>query len=162
MDLAELTVYFKLPYARTCHSMQGLSVEGEVTIFEVDNPNASVEWLYTAITRTTNLKNVYIFRGELPNRSDPASTMIRERIYSHKDADKKAGRKFNEKSYITEVWILDTLKRAHYCAECEQSLDITKFSVDRINNALAHTKNNCRIICLPCNLANKKDYEINF
>ena len=135
--------------------MQGLSVDGEITIFQTDHPRVTVEWLYTAITRTTDLNNIRIFRGNLPKQSDPCFAAIRKRIYSHKDADKKAGRKFNEKSYITEDWILDTLKRTHYCAECELSLDISNYSVDRINNALAHTKKNCRIICLPCNLADK-------
>ncbi len=55
VKLSELDLHFKLPYARTCHSMQGLSVEGEITIFEVDHPYVSIEWLYSAITRTTDL-----------------------------------------------------------------------------------------------------------
>lgn len=85
-----------------------------------------------------------------------------ERIYQHKQADKKAGRKFDEASYINVDWVLATLSTTHYCSNCEQSLDFENYSVDRINNALPHTTINCRIICRPCNLENKKDNEINF
>ncbi len=163
VEISELDAYFKLPYARTCHSLQGLSVKEEITIFEFNHPHASLDWLYTAITRTTDLSKVSIFRGSLPGEPnlDTRVIQIRKRIYQHKQADKLAGRRFDEASYITVNWVLSTLGATQYCG-CEQSLDITNYSVDRLNNALPHTKQNCRIICLPCNLADKKDYEINF
>ncbi len=164
VEISELDAYFKLPYARTCHSMQGLSVKEEITIFEVNHPRVSLEWLYTAITRTTDLSKVSIFRGKLPEEPnlDTRVIEIRKRISQYKQADKLAGRRFNEASYITVNWVLSTLGATQYCAGCEECLDITNYSVDRLNNALPHTITNCRIICRPCNLANKKDHEINF
>jgi len=154
VKLSELDMYFELPYARTCHSMQGLSVEGEITIFEIDHPYASIEWLYTAITRTTDLSKVSIFRGTLPKMPPVDTRAIRKRISQHQQADRKAGRTFDGASYITVKWITDTLERTHYCP-CGRSLGVNNYSVDRINNALPHTLINCRIICKPCNVANK-------
>ncbi len=55
---------FKLSYGRTCHSMQGLSVDEDITIFDATRHTATVQWLYTAITRTTDLSKITIYLGE--------------------------------------------------------------------------------------------------
>ncbi len=164
VEISELDAYFKLPYARTCHSLQGLSVKEEITIFEFNHPHASLDWLYTAITRTTDLSKVSFFRGKLPEEQHHDSSVkeIRKRISQYKQADRLAGRRFDEVSYITVNWVLNTLGATQYCAGCEECLDITNYSVDRLNDALPHTISNCRIICRPCNVENKKDNEINF
>ena len=46
------------------------------------------------------------------------------------------------------------------CAACSAALqlswakgDATQASIDRIDNAKAHTKENCRLVCLRCNKA---------
>ena len=45
-------------YCRTCHSLQGSSVEDEITIFDWKDPHVTRKWIYTAITRATDLKKV--------------------------------------------------------------------------------------------------------
>ncbi len=44
--------------------MQGLSVDEDITIFDVTRHTATVQWLYTAITRTTDLSKITIYLGE--------------------------------------------------------------------------------------------------
>jgi hypothetical protein len=57
--------------------MQGLSVEGGATTFEVDNPHVTVEWLYT---RTTDLSKISIFRGKLPKEGSLEARGYQSRI----------------------------------------------------------------------------------
>ena len=45
-------------YCRTCHSLQGSSINSEISIFDWDLPYTSRKWIYTAITRATEFKNV--------------------------------------------------------------------------------------------------------
>ena len=44
---------FKLPYASTVHSMQGLSYDGLITIKDLDSPYVDANWSYTALSRVT-------------------------------------------------------------------------------------------------------------
>ena len=46
-------------YCNTCHSLQGSSIKKPITIHEWNFKHVSRKWLYTAITRATELDNVY-------------------------------------------------------------------------------------------------------
>jgi len=46
--------YFKLPYAGTCHSVQGLSIKDEMTLFDVNTPYVDKYFIWTALTRATD------------------------------------------------------------------------------------------------------------
>ena len=52
--------HFNLPCAQTCHSVQGLTIPGKITIFDIDSYYASREWIWTALTRVNSLKNIKI------------------------------------------------------------------------------------------------------
>ena len=56
-----LSKYFGLPYASTCHAVQGLPIDEPMTIFDANTPYASREFVWTAITRATKLSNVTFF-----------------------------------------------------------------------------------------------------
>ena len=58
-----LDTHFKLPYALTCDSVQGLSFDenDKITIFDANLPYSDRKYLWTAITRSRKLDNVYIF-----------------------------------------------------------------------------------------------------
>lgn len=86
-------------------------------------------------------------------------------IASHKRCDKKANRTWVESEYIDNAWILDQqkgiLSNGNRCSVCDCILvwcncskhEKHAWSVDRLDNAVAHTKSNCRIICYNCNQA---------
>ncbi|MFM7980217.1 MAG: C-terminal helicase domain-containing protein [Candidatus Fonsibacter sp.] len=48
-------------YCRTCHSFQGNTIDEAITIFDHKFAYVSRKWLYTAVTRATNLKHVYFY-----------------------------------------------------------------------------------------------------
>ena len=48
-------------YCRTCRSFQGCSIDEAITIFDHKFTNVNRKWLYTAITRATDLKQVYFY-----------------------------------------------------------------------------------------------------
>jgi len=54
--------HFQLPYANTCHSVQGLSLDGPITIFDVNTPYVDRYYVWTAITRATDFSLVTIFQ----------------------------------------------------------------------------------------------------
>ena len=53
------TTFFKHSYCFTCHSRQGSTIKEPITIHQWDFKYVSRKWLYKAITRTTELNNVY-------------------------------------------------------------------------------------------------------
>lgn len=57
-----ISTNFKLPYGLTCHSVQGLSLDGPMTIWDCNTPYVDREFIWTAITRARSLKNVQIFQ----------------------------------------------------------------------------------------------------
>jgi hypothetical protein len=59
--------YFRLPYCQTCHSLQGLGIDENITIYDLNNNNKrlTVEWIYTALTRNSDPTKIKIFNGSL-------------------------------------------------------------------------------------------------
>ena len=56
---------FNFNYCNTCHSLQGVSIEGAVIIYDWKNIEwANNRWLWTAITRVTELSNIYFYDGD--------------------------------------------------------------------------------------------------
>ena len=46
-------------YCATCHSSQGASINGKIGIFDYKYKRVNWKWLWTAITRATQIENVY-------------------------------------------------------------------------------------------------------
>ena len=150
---------FRLSYARTCHSYQGLSESEAITIFDVTHFMVDVDWIYTAITRCTSLSNVSIYMGKTDYDENIAElrTQIRKMIDGHKHSDQVNDRLIKG-DYVNIPWTLNELKKSNKCSECNKHLDVSKaecFSIDRIDNNLGHYQFNCRIICRRCNNAKK-------
>ena len=49
---------------RTCHSFQGSAIEEATTIFDRKFAYATRKWLYTAVTKATDLKKVFFYDYE--------------------------------------------------------------------------------------------------
>ena len=84
-----MDTYFRLSYARTCHSYQGMSEKEPITIFDINHFMVDIDWIYTAITRATSIENIYIFMGKSPFESNliKVKEQIRNMIEGHKRSD---------------------------------------------------------------------------
>ena len=80
--------HFMHSYCRTCHSFQGSSIEGKITIFDWKFFFVNRKWIYTAVTRATELKNVLFFSG--PSGDFDEQTLDRylaRKVESHRKQD---------------------------------------------------------------------------
>jgi len=159
VDKKMLDTYFRLSYARTCHSYQGMSEDEAITIFDINHFMVDIDWIYTAITRATSIENIYIFMGKSPFEMNifKLKEQIRHMIDGHKHSDAMNDRIMINEKFVTVEWTLKQLKN-NRCCECNQYMDISNaecFSIDRIDNALGHYEYNCRVICRRCNNAKK-------
>ena len=48
-------------YCKTCHSFQGNTIEEAITIFDHKFAYVTRKWLYTAVTRATDLNKVFFY-----------------------------------------------------------------------------------------------------
>ena len=153
--------YFRLSYAQTCHSLQGDSVDIPITIFDINHFMVDNDWIYTAITRTTELNNINIYMGDSFNDEEKKlKNQIKYMIEGHKESDSNKNRmlKNNKYKYVSVDWTMNQLKTVKRCSMCFKSFDVSNFecfSIDRIDNNIGHYEFNCQIICRRCNVGKK-------
>ena len=152
VNYQQMEELFRLPYARTGHSYQGIKINQPFTIFDIGKYGANCEWIYTAITRACRISDINIYVGRDVESLD--TTNYKGIIKSHRNADINANRIICG-DFITENWIKSTMKKTNNCLFCNCILDYKNFSVDRIDNNICHNINNCRIICSNCNVSKK-------
>ena len=51
-------------YCKTCHSFQGSTIEEDFPIFDHKFAYVTRKWFYTAVTKATDLKNVFFDEGK--------------------------------------------------------------------------------------------------
>jgi ATP-dependent exoDNAse (exonuclease V) alpha subunit len=87
----KLLHHFSFAHALTGHSLQGLSIDGAVTVFDaafswvIDGQVCGVtpHWMYTALTRVRDLNKLYMFEGQLPAVAKSSKKKrTRKRLYA--------------------------------------------------------------------------------
>ena len=160
---------FILEYCRTIDSMQGASISEKMTIFDLNSPYVSKEHTYVAITRARSLKNLQIFIHPDNEVKSYTNARIKQyfafKIQNYKKQDEKVKREFKVEEYIDENFIFSQQKKTNNkCSYCLKDLELfidndnivkSNLRIDRIDNKLAHLKNNCKIYCLICNISKK-------
>lgn len=147
---------FILPYCNTWDSKQGGTCDYPILIdLSEQYLFPDCRKLYTILTRCTQWDNIYLFIDKENIFSKNLDKMILNMIYSHKRTDREKGRLFCETDYVDIKWVYDKLARTT-CQFCLESFDTDEnsnfcFSIDRIDNSLAHIKDNCRILHRWCN-----------
>jgi hypothetical protein len=157
---------FILPYANTVHSVQGMSMEGDMTIFDSNTPYVDRNIIWTAITRCRSMKNlqVFIHSGKEVEKLNESKfkQYLGMKINGYKEQDKLMNRKFKDSEYIEVNDILSMLdKDKHVCGFCNKPYEIknidgvikTNITVQRENNSKPHIKGNCSLLCCKCNCA---------
>ena len=164
-----LNDHFKLPYAVTCDSVQGMSFDEPITVFDSNLPYTDREFFWTAITRCRKLNDVSVFiHSEQEISRFTRSKIIQYfsfKIDGYKHQDFKKNRKWNDDEYITIDWIEERFTtmgtKCKYCSKHiqlyvdESACVHSDLTVDRIDNSKAHIKSNCQLCCLHCNNSKK-------
>src|SRR3990167_8761551 len=113
---------FKLNYCNTGHSKQGDTIKGRLYVHDI-NSRTCPRWLYTAVTRCTNLKDVRLVVKVHTDEKMAILQRITKKITSHKTEDIKKGRKFDKKDYVTVEDVLALMKKQKYkCTHCGDEL----------------------------------------
>ena len=161
-DIETLDTNFIYAYCATCHSSQGASVDKTIAIHEWDKKQwVSREWIYTSITRATDLNKVkYFVRTDDDEDELTEEKLMRyfeKKISSYKVQDMKGNREIDESKYIDVQWLMDrTNSRCNRCS-CEFEFNIDKgivfsnMTAQRVENTYPHSKENCIIFCHKCN-----------
>ena len=158
-----LRKHFIFSYCYTCHSVQGSSINTGITIFDYHHFNVSKEWLWTAITRATDLNQVRFYRYD--DNKDTAFNKqcifnyLERKVQNYKEQDRAGKRKIDHKNYITAQWLLDRLN--DFCEKCSVEFYVklksgnitTNLTAQRKSNEQTHTISNCIAYCKKCNCA---------
>ena len=134
------------PWCKTGHAVQGQTLGDTLYIHDINLSFITARWFRTAITRCSTL-NITLVHHKDPLRLHPS--FVQKRIYSHKAADEKAVRIYEDVDYVDVAWSYSKIKEQGYNCSCGEPLD-QDWSIDRIDNARAHIKENCQITCRRC------------
>jgi hypothetical protein len=145
-------------YCRTCHSFQGSSIDNPITIFDWRFMHVNRKWLYTSITRATDLKQVQFFDYDENKESEEEMYQYFQRkVERYKQQDRKAKRKIDEHTYITKDILVSWIGKS--CNSCGDCLVYSRFNgkidcnltAQRVSNSDSHTIENVIPYCLYCN-----------
>ena len=118
------------------------------------------KWIYTAITRATNLKNVYFYDGKLKSDDENEEQMLNKylglKIANYVKQYLEHGREITN-NYITPDWLKQQFGKT--CSDCGDCLrydiegykvisNLTTYSVD---NSECHHLNHVVPLCCTCN-----------
>jgi len=143
-------------YCRTCHSFQGTSLDERLTIFDWKFAHVNRKWLYTAVTRATELKNVLFYDyDENAEREEATLQYFSKKVERYKQQDKRAKREVKESCFVTVKWLMGCLGKS--CSGCGDALVYEKgksnLTANRIDNSVGHEIDNVVPMCCWCNCA---------
>ena len=165
-----------LPYSSTCHSCQGTTINGPYTIFDTNIVYADRRWIWTALTRSTHLENITIFKHSESECDALERAKIKQyfdlKVRNYIEQDIVAGRIAKTSKglmyknniiddYIDYKWF--SKQGSLSCYICGETFDfelhdshiVSTMTCDRIDNKMYHSKNNCKLCCLSCNRTKK-------
>ncbi|MFM7985490.1 MAG: hypothetical protein ACKPKO_39865, partial [Candidatus Fonsibacter sp.] len=104
-------------YCKTCHSFQGNTIEESITIFGHKFAYVSRKWLYTAVAKATNLKQVYFYDyDESAENKKEMILYLATKVENYRLQDKKANRSIDNGSFVTKEWLMGCVGKS--CGDC--------------------------------------------
>jgi hypothetical protein len=154
ITMPEFQRNFSYDYCSTSHSTQGDTYKAptRVVFFDAYEHCTTKQAFYTSITRVEKLENFVIanFRQDTSKYAIDIHGMIQR----YKRQDTEAGRKIDASKYVDFAFVKELLSKFCKCLLCSAEFDAdNKPTLDRINNHVAHNKNNVVLSCLRCNTA---------
>jgi len=94
---------FRLPYCRTGHSCQGVTIRKKYCVHDAYNKVITAHWLFPALTRGVRLSDVYINKGnkEFETAEPKFKVFVQSRLTLYKDYDEERG--FSEEYSLTQI-----------------------------------------------------------
>ena len=168
MDIDLLKKHFKPPYCNTVHSVQGLSIDDDITVFDCNTPYTDRHFVWTAITRARSLDKIIYFHhseNEVKRLEESRKNQfLKLKIDFYKRQDMDAKRDILKDKYIDVAWFADAISQVDRCSLCgckyymvldESNNIFCNISVDRLDNNGYHSKDNCHLLCIECNKSKK-------
>ena len=165
LDEETLYKHFRYGYCATCHSCQGASIKNNITIHEWQRTKlVSREWLWTALTRATDFKNVSFYQNveaEQDLQEQKLRKYLSNKIEGYKQQDIKAGRDLNLDNYVDVDFCMERLRGTCGKCGCDFYIETKKgvinsnFTCQRVDNSFSHSKDNCIAYCDYCNCSSK-------
>ena len=160
-DMATLDKHFRYDYCTTCHSAQGASIDGKIVIHEWEKSHlVTPEWLWCALTRSTDFNNVLFYESAEAENELNETTLHKywlNKINAYKLQDQKANREIDDSKYINPSWFM---KRVYsHCNNCGCNFEFefkngfltSNMTAQRKDNSIAHESDNCEAWCVGCN-----------
>jgi hypothetical protein len=161
LKLDDARDFFNYFFSHTGHSLQGMTVTGNITIFELTHRCASREWFYTALTRAQSLECITFWDPDIPvlDAADDFDAVFVARaaalIAGYKATDIKdgyaIGEDFIRPDYLLKLYYAGGGRCCHCVMELEVKMGDKMFSADRKNNSLGHVTGNIQLCCRRCN-----------
>ena len=153
---------FIYAYCYTCHSKQGCSVDDDIVIYDWSLWCCCPNWYWTSITRCRDLNRVKFYKYDTDNNNISkmkVETYFRNKVMSYKEQDQNAGRDIEGDDYVDINYLINMMNET--CQNCNEPLTIdieddkivSNITCQRVNNDIAHFKNNCIGFCNTCNCA---------
>jgi hypothetical protein len=149
---------FIFNYCGTAHSFQGSSIDESFTIFDYNHHFCTRKWVWTAITRATELKHVYFYTYVEPELNNKLIMSYFERkVKGYASQDREANREISKDNYINAAWLNSCINKC--CVECgndcyfsfDTSYTESNITADRIDNSQDHNLSNIQPMCRHCN-----------
>jgi thymidine kinase len=153
---------FLYSYCSTCHSFQGSSINEKMTIFDYQNYFISRNWMWVAVTRATDLDNVYFYTYDETMKESLIKDYFDKKCEGYKRQDRQAGREIVEEEYVTGDWFMSKTKVNPCCSNCgdvsvsfDRGVIRSNITAQRNDNSICHTVDNCILLCCTCNVTIK-------
>ena len=157
-----------MPYCSTVHSAQGDTIDDKITIFDCNSPYVDRNYIWTALTRVKRLDDVTIFKHSDQEIKSLNYCKVHQyfklKVLGYKHQDRIAKRTHDENEYVTHNEVWDQFKEQKVCTYCKEPLYIylnkqnninSNITLDRKDNTLFHSKQNCVLCCKSCNITKK-------
>ena len=145
-------------YCRTCHSFQGSTIDDVTTIFDWRLAHVDRNRIYTAVTRSTDLRKVYFYDyDEEEEKESDMLNYFKSKVSHYKAQDRRAKRPIKGRDYITPEWLKGCVGKA--CESCGDCLVYSRgngkvernVTAQRLHNNEAHHLGNSCGYCVDCN-----------
>ena len=127
-DIYTLDNNFRYDYCATCHSAQGASIKGKITIHEWEKSYlVSREWLWCALTRSTDFNDVLCYEGATNNgelHEENLHRHLANKIKNYKLQDEAKNRKIDETKYVHTEWFMKRLNGNCQNCGCRFEFDV--------------------------------------